>query len=112
MLDLDITIDKTGFPMVHLPEMKVMVSWLPFTKIQLEHFIADTNTPDFDQAKYDKIASYNHRISPAQMDIGRYEGVFLTGILPSEARLIAQWLGVDYDLPMAAEWKSIFTSFN
>ena len=105
---LQIKVDKTGFPSVVIASLGLSVSWLPFTKIQLEHFIADTNNPSFDHSWYDEINRFNPRIAPEQMDIGKYEGVFVTGILPAEAKLIAQWMGNNYDLPTAQEWKAIF----
>ena len=108
---LHIITDKTGFPVVNVAQLGIQVSWLPFTKIQLEHFIADTNSTEFDRDGYERVTSFNPRISPAEMDMGRYEGIFLTGILPAEARRIAQWMGNGYDLPTASEWKKLFNFF-
>lgn len=109
---IQITIDKTGFPFVKIPTTNLAASWLPFTKIQLEHYISDTHNPDFDQVWYDKIYSFNPRIAPHQMAISKYEGVFLTGVMPSEAKLIAKWMGYDYDLPTVSQWKTIFEYFH
>lgn len=108
---LEIVVDKTGFPVVKVPDLRIEVSWLPFTKIQLEHFIADTNNPSFDQEWYDQIDQINPRISPHQMDFGKYEGIFLTGILPAEAKIVAQWMGFGYDIPTVKEWNQIFDYF-
>lgn len=108
----DLGLDAAGFPVIHVPDTNLFVSWLPFTKIQLEHFIAATNHPDFDLAHYNHILSYNPRISASEMDLGKYEGVFVTGILPAEARIIAQWMGNNYDLPTASEWKTFFNYFH
>ena len=104
----DIKTDKTGFPIIEIAQIGLTVSWLPMTKIQLEHYIADTNNPNFNRSWYDDICRLNPRQAPNTMDIGRYEGVFVTGILPREAQLIAQWMGYGYDLPTADEWKLIF----
>lgn len=105
---LEYTVDKSGFPSVYIPEMKLEVSWLPFTKIQLEHFIADTNNPSFDPQWYAEMAKRNPRITPWQMEVGKYEGVFVTDILPSEIKLVAQWMGPGYNLPTVAQWVDIF----
>lgn len=108
---MQITADKTGFPLVSIPNRRLEVSWLPFTKIQLEHFLADTNSPSFDQEWYDQICNINLRINPYQMDFGKYEGIFVTGILPSEIKLISQWMGLGFDIPTIEEWDIIFDHF-
>ena len=40
------------------------------------------------------------------MEVGKYE-FFVTDILPSEIKLVAQWMG-GYNLPTVAQWVDIF----
>jgi len=99
-----VSLDSTGFPMIEIPNTRLVMSWLPITKIQFEHFLCDTY--QYDEAWYKEIlTTYTPRISPAQIRIGDYWNLFITGILPSEAIRFANWMGRDYRLPTAQEWK-------
>ena len=46
--------DRTGFPMVWIEPIEAWMHVLPFTKIQLEYFLVDTNKTHFDHKWYKK----------------------------------------------------------
>lgn len=104
-----VSLDSTGFPMIKIPGTQLFMSWLPVTKIQFEHFLCDTY--QYDEAWYNVILTdYTPRISPAQIRIADYWNLFMTGVLPSEAIRFANWMGRDYRLPTAHEWKTALTA--
>lgn len=103
-LPFTLSVDRTGFPVIAFPGLPFQVGWLPVTKIQFEHFLVDKGALDNDWYQ-DKLQNYNPRISAGQLSITNYWQAFMTGILPSEARLYAGWIGDGADLPTAQEWK-------
>jgi hypothetical protein len=106
--DMQISIDKTGFPLLLHTDLPFEFSLWPVTKWQFEWFMSDAN--QFGDAWYEPLLNLNPRVSPPGINERNYEGVFLTGILPSEAILFAKWLGDDFDLPTQAEWQKIYSS--
>jgi len=103
-LPFRITLDRTGFPMVKPDGLDFYISWLPVTKIQFEQFMCDTNL--LNNAWYQDILSkYTPRVAPGLMTLGDYWNIFMTGILPAEAVRFADWMGRDFRLPTAKEWK-------
>jgi len=108
-LPFTLTVDKTGFPIIRLPELQFGICWLPITKMQFEHFLVDTGA--FDNAWYqDKLQQYNPRSSAGNLSVANYWQAFMTGILPGEAQRYAEWMGDGADLPTAQEWKSALTT--
>ena len=49
------------------------------------------------------------RISPGGMTPSNYWNIFLTGIFPAEALGFVDWMGHEYRLPTAQEWKQAVT---
>jgi hypothetical protein len=98
--------DVFGFPMVSMPGVDLSVSLLPVTKFQFERFIAQENP--YSDSWYDEILAVNPRCSWRRIDEKNREGLFITGILPSEALDFAAWMGNGFDLPHAWEWRQIF----
>jgi Sulfatase-modifying factor enzyme 1 len=99
-----LSLDRTGFPILEMPDLRFGMLWLPVTKIQFEHFLVDTGA--FDNAWYqDKLDHYNPRISAGNIGVTNYWQAFMTGILPIEASSYAAWVGQGADLPTAQEWK-------
>src|SRR4051794_29027663 len=96
--------DRTGFPMLHLPELNGYLHWLPVTKIQFEYFICDEPDDHFGEQWYAEIRRQNPRVSPNDVRAENYWHAFLTGITPQEARRFARWSGADYALPTLDEW--------
>jgi hypothetical protein len=100
--------DRTNFPLVTVPGMAVQVHLLPVTKVQFERFMAEANN-DLGSSWYNQVLALNPRVSyrrfAAQED---RERLFITGVLPAEARVFAQWMGPGFSLPTLEEWRSIY----
>jgi hypothetical protein len=101
-------IDRTGFPLIGVAGLNYLIAWLPVTKIQFEHYLCDTNM--LDAGWYQEIRdTYTPRISPGSMTSANYWNIFMTGILPAEALHFADWMGREFRLPTAQEWKEALT---
>ncbi len=101
--------DRTGFPLLVVPEVELEVQLLPVTKIQFEPFIG--TAAQLDSAWYrDKLLSINPRISLQDFTTKNREQLFVSGILPEEIQAFAQWMGEDFDLPTFDEWRTIYTA--
>ncbi|GCE08122.1 SUMF1/EgtB/PvdO family nonheme iron enzyme [Dictyobacter aurantiacus] len=101
----NLSLDKTGFPVIEVPGLPFKMLWLPVTKIQFEYFLVDTGAYDNDWYQ-DKLRHYNPRISAGNLGVTNYWQAFMTGLLPFEARRYAEWAGHGSDLPTAQEWKN------
>lgn len=102
---MNILADRTGFPLVDVKELGLINLW-PVTKVQLERFMADTNT--LGDRWYESLLSLNCRASCRHFDRNDYEKVFITGITPQEALRFANWLGDGFDLPTLEEWRRFY----
>ena len=97
--------DRTGFPLITVPEAMVAMHLLPVTKVQFERFLAEPNT--YGDAWYEEVLTLNPRISYRQCTAENRERLFLTGIVPEEALAFARWMGDGFDLPTVAEWRAL-----
>lgn len=105
-------IDKTRFPLLRIPALRLAVHCWPVTKVQFERFLAETNQTDkYNDSWYEQVLLLNPRVSYINFSLENYEQLFITGILPSEALDFAQWLGEGFDLPTLEEWRAIFQNF-
>ena len=107
-MELDLQLDKTGFPMVWMDSINAYVQWLPVTKIQMEYFLAETNDAIFDETWYYQLNQLNQRIAPTQVQSNNYWQVFATGILPRETQRYALWCGRGYSLITSDEWQQVY----
>jgi hypothetical protein len=98
--------DRTGFPLLVVPEVELEVHLLPITKLQFEQFLTESN--HFDQPWYDQLLRLNPKTGLQTFTPKTREQLFITGILPAEARAFAQWLGEGFDLPTLAEWRIVY----
>lgn len=98
--------DKTGFPMAAVYGLGAFHLW-PVCKVQFEQFMSETDK--YGDEWYNKILSLNGRISHDTITEDNYEHIFMTGVLPREARAFANWLGDEFDLPTEAEWKRFYS---
>ncbi len=108
MRDNAIRPDRTGFPMVLMPELGLYVHVLPVTKMQFEHFLCDATDGHFDSRWYDEIRRLNPRVSARRIWSGNYWNAFLSGILPAEAERFAVWCGPGYRLLQTSEWQRVY----
>lgn len=109
MQALNITVDKTGFPLVDAADLPFAILWLPVTKIQFEHFLVDTELYDSDW--YQKNIQANGRISPGSANTSNYWQLFITDILPQAAQQYADWCGPGFNLPTSQQWKTALHYF-
>jgi hypothetical protein len=78
---------------------------LPVTKWQFEQFIAKTRK--FNRSQYKAMLALNPGLPPEELTMDARERLFLTGILPEEVQAFARWLGEDFDIPTAEEWRAV-----
>lgn len=99
---------KTGFPLIAVPSAGVEVQLLPVTKVQFEHFLAESNS--FGDSWYEEILTCNPRVSYRRFMADNRERLFLTGILPDEATAFAHWMGEGFELPTIDQWRAIYAA--
>jgi len=100
------SIDPMGFPLVEFPTLGLQMHLLPITKVQFEHFLAESRK--FDDNWYETVLKLNPRVSYRNFTADKRERLFLTGILIDEAQEFANWLGEEFDLPTADEWRACY----
>lgn len=96
--------DKTGFPVIYVSEFQVHL--LPITKVQFERFLAENLS--FGDIWYEEVLSINPRVSYRNFTSENREGIFITGILPSEIDFFIKWMGNNFRLPTLREWRKIY----
>lgn len=98
--------DKTGFPLLVNEIWHFAIHLWPVTKAQFEIFMSETGK--YGDLWYEEVLRLNPRTSIRDISQENYEGLFLSGILPEEARDFAAWMGDDYDLPETKEWRKFY----
>lgn len=96
--------DRTGFPYLAVPDAEVAVALLPVTKAQAEYWLGDPAGPGDEW--YAEVLAVSPRAGwrmPGRVPLWH---LLLTGVHPEEAERLAAWLGPDYRLPTAAEWRA------
>ncbi len=99
-------VDRTGFPLLHVPAAGLYVHLLPVTKIQFERFLAEPN--EFDNRWYEEVLAANPRYCQSRAVDEKRERLFLTNVLPEEARQFADWLGDGFGLPTVSQWRAVY----
>lgn len=105
---MELTRDRSGFPLLRISTLRKYVGWLPVTKIQLELFLCETADNRFGPRWYDEILSLNPRIVASELRRQNYWRAFATGLLPLETGSYLRWLGDGYRLPTSNEWFDVF----
>lgn len=108
MAELQFVLDRAGWPMLWVDAIQAYVHWLPITKLQAEYFLCSTGDSQFDERWYEDVLYLNPRITGDQVHDDNYWKAFLTGILPHEARCIAQWCDPQCRIPTLEEWLNIY----
>jgi hypothetical protein len=96
--------DRTGFPLLELPELGWSCGLWPVTKAQAEQWLAEPNGPGDDW--YAELLAVHERVSWHKSDLTDYEGLLLTGLRPDEALAFAAWLGPEFGLPHRDTWRA------
>ena len=84
--------DRTGFPVLELPAVRLAVHLLPVAKPQFERFLSDPGP--YGDAWYEEILAVSPRIALTDPEPDPFESFFLSGIQPTEIAPFAKWLGV------------------
>ena len=105
---LNLTLDRTKFPMLWIDAIDAYMSWVPITKVQFEYFLCDRPEPRFNEKWYDEVLARNARVSPGKIRHNDYWRALITGVTPDDAKAFAEWCGHDsdetYELPTRKEW--------
>ncbi len=104
-------VDPSGYPLIFVEPLGAYVQLLPVTKPQFERFIASGKRLDFDDRWYEEILTLNRRASYRSPDVPARERLFMTGVTPDEALAFSRWLGRDYALLTADEWRTCYEWF-
>jgi hypothetical protein len=104
-------VDASGYPLIYVEPLDAFVQLFPVTKPQFEKFVAAVRRHDLDDEWYSEILSLNPRASYRSQDILARERLFMTGITTEEAASFSRWLGRDYTLLSAEEWRICYEWF-
>ncbi|MEM7128918.1 MAG: hypothetical protein AAF702_21475 [Chloroflexota bacterium] len=110
-MQLEIILDRAGFPMILIEPLSSYIHWLPITKIQIEYFLCSTNETAFDDLWYQNVLGLNGRVSPGKIGQDNYWQAIATGIIPRDMKRFAAWCNQSsssFDIPTAEEW---FTTY-
>ena len=105
--------DRTGFPLVNLPDLGWLVHLLPVSKLQFERFIAEppsSGSPSpacFGDSWYEHLLEVSPRVSVHSATPETVESLFMTGLEPAEVEPFARWLGPGFELPRVDVWRAI-----
>ena len=88
---------RAGSPLLQLDDLGLDVWLLPCAKWQFELFLGE-GIEGFGNSWYEHVLAVNPRASWRGFDGSHPERLFLTGILPPEARAFARWLGAAFDI--------------
>jgi len=97
--------DRTGYPLLELPQVGWAVQLWPVTKVQYERFLAEPTGPGDEW--YETLLTISPRVSILNGNEKNYESLFLGGILPEEAVSFARWLGPGFELPKQSDWRIV-----
>lgn len=97
-------LDKTDFPYLALPAAGLAVGLLPVCKAQFEFYLGDPTGPG--RPWYEAVLAVSPRASWRHPQSERVEELFLTGVLPEEAEQFACWIGPEFRLPGADDWRA------
>ncbi|MBV8855788.1 MAG: SUMF1/EgtB/PvdO family nonheme iron enzyme [Acidobacteria bacterium] len=105
-------VDASGYPLVFVEPLDAYVHLFPVTKPQFERFIASGRYLGFDDAWYQEILTLNPRASYRSPHVHPRERLFMTGVTAEEALAFGRWVGRDYGLLTAEEWRTCYEWFD
>ncbi|HEV3145478.1 MAG TPA: hypothetical protein VGZ47_16415 [Gemmataceae bacterium] len=97
--------DRTGFPVLELPQIGWGVHLFPVPKVQWERFL--TEPGGYGDAWYEELLRISPRLPLQQASRNEFEKLFMGGLLPEEVESFARWLGNDFQLPTTEIWRSV-----
>jgi Sulfatase-modifying factor enzyme 1 len=98
-------VDPSGYPLIRVDPLGSFVHLFPITKPQFERFMVSGKSQGYDDLWYTEILRLNPRASYRSEDIPLPEQLFMTGITTDEAAAFSKWMGRDYTLLSAEEWR-------
>jgi hypothetical protein len=104
-------VDPTGYPLVFVEPLDAYVQLFPITKPQFEKFLASGRQREFGDEWYEGVLALNPRASYRGPDVQARELLFMTGVTPDEALAFGRWMGRDYALLTAEEWRACYEWF-
>jgi hypothetical protein len=105
-------VDASGYPLIFVETLEAYVHLFPVTKPQFEKFIASGRQLGLDDEWYEKLRALNPRASYRSSDVLALEQLFMTGISTDEAISFGRWLGRDYKLLSAEDWRVCYEWFD
>jgi Sulfatase-modifying factor enzyme 1 len=103
-------VDSTGYPLIFVKTLGIYAQLFPVTNPQFEKFIATRRQSEFDDEWYNHLLSMRTRESYRDEDVN-LANLFITGITTDEAKSFCRWLGRDYRLLTAEEWRACHSWF-
>lgn len=104
-------VDPSGYPLIYVEPLEAYVQLFPVSKPQFEKCIASDKHREFDDKWYEEILALNPRASYRSPDAPPRERLFMTGITPEEASAFGRWMGREYALLTAEEWRTCYEWF-
>lgn len=103
-----IEFDKTRFPLIRRSDWNWSISLFPVSKYQFERFLAE-NKPQgnlYTDKWYRELLQLNPRRAWKKCNENHWE-LFITGVSFDEIKPFLRYLGKDFRLPKANEWKAL-----
>jgi len=97
--------DRTGFPVLELPQLGWAVHLFPVARVQWERFLAEPGS--FGDSWYEEVLNVSPRVSWRQVNLNTYEQLFMAGVQPEEVERFAGWLEEGFQLPSMEIWREI-----
>lgn len=104
-------VDTSGYPLVFVEPLSAYVQLFPVTKPQFEKFIASGSQQVFGDEWYEDVLGLNQRASYRSPEVLARTQLFMTGITPDEVLAYGRWMGRDYALLTAEEWRVCYEWF-
>lgn len=97
--------DRTGFPMIFIPEKLFWIHLFPVTKYQFKCYIDDPQNANNTEIKKYFSDIFECPETESMQSLTKREKVFQTRILPDELLKFAEWMGPDFTVSSPEEWR-------
>jgi hypothetical protein len=104
-------VDASGYPLIWVEPLACFVHLFPVAKPQFEKFMASGKRQGFGDEWYAERLGMNPRASYRSQDITAREQLFMTGVSTDEVLSFSRWLGREYTLLRAGEWRACYNWF-
>lgn len=104
-------VDASGYPLVFVEPLGAYVQLFPVAKPQFEKFIASGSQRGFGDEWYEDVLALNGRASYRDPEAPERARLFMTGVTADQALAFGRWMGRDYALLTAEEWRTCYEWF-